>query len=112
MQQGATADTETLRPAALIPCEPAEAPAWDHMFGRAQELSCAMLRGAGETFSQPHPPCNRISHQVVLRAWMRDLRREITNTCSSLPGIAGKSKLHKADICHSDSTQIVDYCFD
>lgn len=60
---------------------------------------------------------------------MRDFQNEkveeeeeenTTNTCARStispalpPGREkGKSKLHKADICHSDSTQIVDYCFD
>lgn len=41
-------------PQALIPFEPAQALTWDHMFGRAQALSCDMLRGREmKTFCQP-----------------------------------------------------------
>lgn len=106
-------------PQALIPFEPAQALTWDHMFGRAQALSCAILRGREmKTFCQPLFSHNPISHQVILQVDERSLKERETNTCThstisvALPGRGEKSKLHKADICHSDSTKIVDYCFD
>lgn len=108
-------------PRALIPFEPAQALTWDHMFGRAQELSCAILRGRDmKTFCQPlFPPQSDQSSSHPARVDERSPKGEKnTNTCThstisrALCGRGGKSKLHKADICHSDSTQIVDYCFD
>lgn len=109
-------------PQALIPFEPAQTLMWDHMFGRAQELSCAILQGREmKTFCQPLFPTQSdqsSSHPASVDE--RSPKGEKNKTLAliaqsvllSLPGRAGKSKLHKADICHSDSTQIVDYCFD
>lgn len=108
-------------PQALIPFEPAQALTWDHMFGKAQALSCAMLRGRGmRTFCQPlFPPQSDQSSSHLASIDERPPRgKKQTNTCTdstispALPERGGERKLHKADICHSDSTQIVDYCFD
>lgn len=116
-------------PQALIPFEPAQALTWDHMFGRAQALSCAMLRGREmKTFCQPLFPLQSdqsSSHPASIdeRSPKGEKKQKTTtkrkkNTCAhstispALPGRGGKSKLHKADICRSDYTQIVDYCFD
>lgn len=68
---------------ALILFEPDQVLTWNHMFGRAQELSCAILSGRERErwkhFTSLSSSRNRISHQVILREEMRDLRRKKQN---------------------------------
>lgn len=129
MQQGATADTETLQPAGSNPFWTSPG---TNMGPYVWESTSALLRYAkGERDENILPAALPPAIRSVIKSscehkWGISKGREKTNktkrktnTCtqhstisSTLPGRRGKSKLHKADICHSDSTQIVDYCFD
>lgn len=77
IQQGATADTQTLWPAGSNPFwKRPSTNIGPYVWGSTRTLLC-YFKWAREmkTFCQPLVPCNRISHQVILRAEMRNLRR-------------------------------------
>jgi len=102
-------------PPALIPFEPAQELTWGHMFGRAQELSCAFLSRRERRKILPLVPLQSDQSssdpaRTNERSQRKDKEKEKTLalTAPFLPERRQRSKLHKADICHSDSTQIVD----
>ncbi len=85
-------------PQALIPFEPAQALTWDHMFGRAQALSCAMLRGREmKTFCQPlFPPAigsvikSSCKHRWEISEGKKQTLALIAQSATLSPGEEGK----------------------
>lgn len=69
-------------PQALIPFELAQALTWDHMFGRAQALSCAMLRGwEMKTFCQrlvrrPPPAIGSVIKSSYEHKWQKTNKKK------------------------------------
>ncbi len=110
------------KPQALIPFKPAQALTWDHMFGESTSALLCYVQGERDENILPAslPPAigsvikSSCEHKWEISEWEEKKKTTCTHRTISpaLPSREGKSTLHKADMCHSDSSQIVDYCFD